>query len=106
MASNSDFVQYVADQCSGAGEIGVRKMFGDWVLYCNGLTVGLICDNCLYVKQTGAGKKLLREEILRPPYPGAKPCFYIGDIDDRDYVSAVVRATFKELSNEIIKIPK
>ena len=37
MASNLDFVQYVADQCGGAGEIGIRKMFGDWALYCNGL---------------------------------------------------------------------
>lgn len=101
MASNLDFVQYVADQCGGAGEIGVRKMFGDWALYCNGLTVGLICDNCLYVKQTEAGRRLLREEMLRPPYPGAKSYFYIADIDDREYVSAVVRATFRELSNKI-----
>ena len=29
MASNSDFVKYVADQCAGAGEISVKKMFGD-----------------------------------------------------------------------------
>lgn len=101
MASNPDFVQYVADQCSGAGEMGVRKMFGDWVLYCNGLTVGLICDNCLYVKQTEAGRGLLREEMVRPPYPGAKPYFYIADIDDREYVAAVVGATFRELSNKI-----
>lgn len=26
MASNSDFVQYIIDQCSGAGEIAVKKM--------------------------------------------------------------------------------
>ena len=25
MASNTDFVQYIADQCSGAGEIMVKK---------------------------------------------------------------------------------
>ncbi len=25
MASNPDFVQYVMDQCSGAGEIAVKK---------------------------------------------------------------------------------
>lgn len=28
MASNTDFVQYIADQCSGAGEIVAKKMFG------------------------------------------------------------------------------
>jgi hypothetical protein len=37
MASNSDFVQYIADQCSGAGEITARKMFGDYGIYCNGI---------------------------------------------------------------------
>ena len=30
MASNSDFVQYIADQCDGAGEIVTKKMFGDY----------------------------------------------------------------------------
>ena len=29
MASNTDFVQYIVDQCSGAGEIMAKKMFGD-----------------------------------------------------------------------------
>ena len=28
MACNSDFVQYIADQCAGAGEIAVKKMMG------------------------------------------------------------------------------
>ena len=35
MASNADFVQYIADQCAGAGEIVTRKMFGDYGIYCN-----------------------------------------------------------------------
>ena len=30
MASNSDFVQYIADQCAGAGEIVTKKMVGDY----------------------------------------------------------------------------
>jgi hypothetical protein len=30
MACNSNFVQYIVDQCSGAGEIAVRKMMGDY----------------------------------------------------------------------------
>jgi len=36
MASNADFVQYIADQCSGAGEIVTKKMFGDYGIYCDG----------------------------------------------------------------------
>ena len=97
MASNPDFVQYITEQCSGAGEILAKKMFGDYGLYCNGLFFGLVCDNGFYVKPTEAGRKVLKQEDMRPPYPGARPCFYIEDVDDRDYVSLLVRETCKEL---------
>jgi|GEM_PF-5044951 len=30
MACNPDFIQYIIDQCSGAGEIAVKKMMGDY----------------------------------------------------------------------------
>ena len=93
MASNSDFVQYIADQCSGAGEISVTKMMGDYCIYCDGVLFGLICDNSFYLKVTEAGRALLREVILRPPYPGAKDYFYITDVDDRDYLASLIKAT-------------
>ena len=49
MASNPDLVQYIADQCAGAGEITVKKMFGDYGIYCDGVIFGLICDNRFYL---------------------------------------------------------
>jgi TfoX/Sxy family transcriptional regulator of competence genes len=97
MASNADFVQYIADQCSGAGEIVTKKMFGDYGIYCDGKIFGLICDDCFYLKPTDAGRKLLRVVDMRPPYEGAKDYFYIADVDDRDYLSTLVRETCKEL---------
>lgn len=97
MASNADFVQYIADQCSGAGNITTKKMFGDYGIYCDGKIFGLICDDCFYVKPTEAGRVLLKKEELRPPYEGAKDYFYIVDVDDRDYLSALVRETCKAL---------
>lgn len=97
MASNPDFVQFVADQCAGAGEITFRKMFGDYGIYCNGKIFGLICDDRFYVKPTAAGKALLREVELRPPYDGAKDYFYISDVEDHDYLSSLVRETCKHL---------
>ena len=96
MASNSDFVQYIADQCSGAGEITTRKMFGDYGIYCNSIIFGLICDDH-FLKPTESGRQLLRTLELRKPYDGAKDYFYIADVDDHDYLSKLVRATCKEL---------
>jgi TfoX/Sxy family transcriptional regulator of competence genes len=97
MASNPDLVQYIADQCSGAGEITTRKMFGDYAVYCNGKIFGLICDDHLYIKPTEAGRRLLPTIDLRPPYEGAKDYFYIADIDDHEFLSRLVSETCKEL---------
>ena len=97
MASSTDFVQYIVDQCSGAGTIEVRKMFGDYGIYCDGKIFGLICDNGFYVKPTAKGRQVLRSEEMRPPYDGAKPYFYIDDVDDSDYLSALVKATCVDL---------
>ena len=97
MASNPDFVQYIVDQCAGAGAIEARKMFGDYGIYCNGKIFGLICDNSLYIKPTEAGRKRLRSEELRPPYDGAKPYFYIEDVDNSDYLADLVRTTWAAL---------
>ena len=54
MACNPDFVQFIIDQCSDAGEIAVKKMMGDWCAYCDGILFGLICDNNFYIKVTVA----------------------------------------------------
>ena len=97
MASNVDLVQYIADQCAGAGKIMTKKMFGDYGIYCDGKIFGLICDDCLYIKPTDAVRPLLRTVELRPPYEGAKDYFLIADVDDSDYLAMLVRETCKVL---------
>ena len=97
MASNVDFVQYIADQCAGAGESTFKKMFGDYGIYCDGKIFGLICDDHFYVKPTETGRAVLRTFDMRPPYDGAKDYFYIADVDDRDYLSMLVRESCKQL---------
>ncbi len=97
MASSPDFVQYIIDQCGGAGEIVARKMFGDYGIYCDGKIFGLVCDDCFYLKPTEAVRPLLQAVELRPPYDGAKEYFLIADVDDSDYLAAIVRETCKAL---------
>ena len=106
MASNQDFVQYIADQCAGAGDIVTKKMFGDYGIYCDGKIFGLICDDCFYLKPTDEVRPLLRVVDMRPPYDGAKDYYYIADVDDRDYLAQIVRKTCQELPKPKVKAKK
>lgn len=98
MDSNLNFVQYIIDQCSFAGDIAVKKMMGDYCIYCDGILFGLICDNNLYIKCTELGRSVLKEIVMRPPYEGAKDYFYISDVDDRDYLTTIIKVTLLNLS--------
>ena len=97
MASNPDLVQYIADQCSRAGVIDTRMMFGDFALYCDGKVVGLICDDRLFLKPADGIDALLRDAVLQPPYDGAKDYFLIDEVDDKDYLSLLVKHIAKTL---------
>jgi len=98
MASDQDFVDFIVDQLENAGDITSRKMFGEYVIYCDGKVTALICDNQLFVKPTDAGRSFIGEVVEAPPYPGAKMSFLIEDgFEDRDWISDLVRVTAKEL---------
>lgn len=98
MASDQDFVDFVIDQITRAGEISARKMFGEYGIYADGKLFGLICDNKLFIKPTTAGRAFITHVEEAPPYPGAKPSFLIGDeIEDGDWLSELIRITLREL---------
>ena len=97
MPTNQDLVQYIADQMSRAGEITYKKMFGEYGLYCDGKFFAEVCDDCLFVKPTEAGRAILGTPVMRPPYPGAKDCFYIENVDDHELLTALAKATCAEL---------
>lgn len=98
MASDQKFVDFVIDQILGAGEITAKKMFGEYGIYAAGKLFGLICDNKLFIKTTEAGREFIQEVKEAPPYRGAKPSFLIEErIEDREWLSELVRITLKEL---------
>lgn len=97
MATSLDFAEYVCEQITGVGEITVKKMFGEYGLYCNGKIIGLICDNQLFIKKTEEGAKLLKEPFEAPPYPSAKPYFLIDNLEDREELIPFLQATYEAL---------
>jgi TfoX/Sxy family transcriptional regulator of competence genes len=98
MSSELEFVEFVADQMEDAGKITFRKMFGEYGVYCDGKIIALICDNKLFIKPTEGGKKFIGRVTESPAYPGSKPYYFIEDkLEDRDWISGLVRITAIEL---------
>ncbi len=94
MASRQTTVDVLVEQLAGTGTVSARTMFGEYALYCDGKLVA-VCDDQLFVKPTAAGRALLGTVREGSPYPGAKPCFVIGEdvCDDADALAALIRAT-------------
>ena len=59
--------------------------------------------NNFYIKVTEPGRALLKEVILRPPYDGAKDYFYIRDVDHREYLASLIKATIPALPKPKVK---
>lgn len=100
--SNPDLVRYIVEQASQAGDVTAKKMFGDYCLYCDGKVVGLICDNYLYLKPLKQLVPIIHEcdQRMRPPYEGAKPHYVISDVDDREYVSLLVKTVAENIKSK------
>jgi TfoX/Sxy family transcriptional regulator of competence genes len=107
MASGPEFVDFICEQIADAGRVSSRKMFGEYAVYCDGKVVALVCDDRLFVKPTPGGRAFIGITKEAPPYPGAKPYFLIEEmLDDRAWLSALIRTTVAEVPPPRAKRPQ
>ncbi|MFP5394314.1 MAG: TfoX/Sxy family protein [Gammaproteobacteria bacterium] len=95
MGSKQDTVNYLADQMAGAGEVTVKKMFGEYGIFCDGKMAAVVCDDQLYVKKTEPGAAYIGTPVEQSPYPGAKPWYLIDGErwEDREWLAELLRIT-------------
>jgi len=98
MATDNSFVEYVIDQLSSVKTLRSKKMFGEYAIYVQEKLVVLVCDNQVFVKITNLGRNFAKGLEEASPYPGAKPCFLVGDkIEDIEWFQEFVTITAQEL---------
>ena len=93
MATTEAYLTFLLHQLEGISGISSKKMFGEYLIYCNGKPVLTVCDNTVFVKK-------LQGAPEDAPYPGAKPQFIL-DIEDQTLVRRVV-----SILEEIVPLPK
>ena len=105
MASDAKTIAIILDQASGAGDIRVKPMFGEYGVYCGDRMVAMVCDDQLFVKPTSAGQAFASDAGLAPPYPGAKPCMLIDPErwDDAAWLSELSRISAASLPAPRVK---
>jgi len=95
---SDEFIEYVLEKLAPAGDVGARKMFGEYGLYLDGKVIGLVCDDQVFLKKTEAGAELLGPDAAEGfAYPGARSSFVFEDFEDQDFVCQLFRASWEEL---------
>lgn len=93
MSTDASFADHVLDQIGGAGAVTLRKMFGEYGVYCDGKLVALVCDNQFFLKPLPVALAHIPDPIFGLPYPGAKPhVLLVDELDNADLMTFLVRA--------------
>ena len=95
MASTKEYRDYILEQLSLVPGVTCRPMMGEFLLYANGVLFGGIYDDRLLVKIVPENEHhKMTEEI---PYDGAKPMYFVEDVDNKEKLAEIVEVTVKGL---------
>ena len=97
MASHKEYLDFILEQLSALEGVTYRAMMGEYLLYVGGKLVGGIYDDRLLIKPTDAARKLMPSAPSEKPYEGAKDMLLAEDVDDGEFLCALLSAVADEL---------
>jgi len=94
MSSKSQTADFILEQLGGL-DVRVRKMFGEYGLYCDEKLSAFICDDTLFVKILDANKALAAGLARGPCYPGSKDYYIVSNdrLDDHTWLQSLIQTT-------------
>lgn len=97
MASSREYLAFMMDQLSDAGEVSYRPMMGEYIVYFQGKVIGGIYDDRFLVKPTEGARALLCDAPSELPYKGGKPMLLVDRVDDRAFLETLLNVLYAEL---------
>ena len=97
MASDREYLDFILEQLSGLDGITWRAMMGEYIIYCQGKVVGGIYDNRFLVKPTASAKAMMPDAEPELPYEGAKEMLPVDNLENREFLAALIQAMHDEL---------
>jgi len=93
LATSKNYRDFVEETLKKMGDITIRPMMGEYLLYYKGTLFGGIYDNRVLIKKCNGNKKYNMEEGI--PYKGAKTMYKV-DIDNTNLLEEIIIITSKE----------
>lgn len=97
MASSKEYLDFILEQLSGLTGISYKQMRGEYILYINGRIFGGIYDDRFLVKPTKSAVTLMPDADMELPYEGAKEMLLADNVDNREFLTELVKAMYDEL---------
>ena len=93
MASTKEYRDFILEELNLLENITYKPMMGEYLLYNKGILFGGIYDDRLLVKKVDSNKKYNMEEEI--PYDGAKPMFFIDNVDNKEELKNIILDIYK-----------
>ena len=97
MASSKEYLQFILGQLSELEEINYRAMMGEFILYYRGKIVGGIYDDRLLIKPVSSAISYMPTISYELPYEGAKEMLLVEEVDNKEFLTKLFEAMYKEL---------
>jgi DNA transformation protein len=72
MVASDSFAEFLREQLGPLGRITLRRMFGKTGVFCDGVMLGMVTDNTLYVRVDDLNRETFKEAEAYPPLNYAK----------------------------------
>ncbi|MBM3599496.1 MAG: TfoX/Sxy family protein [Alphaproteobacteria bacterium] len=67
MVASPDFAEFLREQLAPLGPLTMRRMFGKTGVFCDGVMLGIVAENTLYVRVDDQNRATFKEAEADPP---------------------------------------
>jgi DNA transformation protein len=67
MVASDSFAEFLREHLAPLGRVTMRRMFGKTGVFCDGVMLGVVTDNTLYVRVDDHNRATFREAACFPP---------------------------------------
>ena len=67
MVASDSFAEFLKEQLAPLGRVTMRRMFGKTGVFCDGLMLGMVTDNTLYLRVDDCNRAAFQEAASFPP---------------------------------------